>query len=240
MKLLYREFPSVDYSQYHFPYCIYAIRESGDSYHELYRQGFLPYSNDLDEVQEIYYLARSVRMNLGEHRFHFKQNNVLNKFKSAYADEGLQFILRPKSGLLHDEKFHDWCLCNARNHFLSAERLHYILSRPYLTDILEISHQGRLLAYLLPVHENRHFVHVWFSFYDLRQQQGDFGKWILLKTINWYQQQGISWFYIGTCYAQGALYKLTLSNATQYFDGASWRDDVSLLKKKLLSEDQAV
>lgn len=238
MKVIFREFPAIDYRQYQFPYCIYAIRDNRDSYNDIYQQGFLPYSNDLEEAREIYYLARSVRIDLSEHRFRFKQNNVLNKFKSAFADNELQLAMQPKSGFLEDHNFHDWCLSNAHNHFLSPERLTYILSRPYLTDILEISFKGRTLAYLLPVHEQRQFLHVWFSFYDQRLQQGDFGKWILLKTIEWCQHQGFAWFYIGTCYSPGALYKLTLSTSTRYFDGTQWADNISELKKQLLSENQ--
>jgi arginine-tRNA-protein transferase len=236
MKLLFKENENINYNQYEFPYCVYAVSEKGDTYHDLYTQGFLPYSNDLNIQDEIFYLARSVRIDLQAHEWKFKQNNVFNKLRNLYPEETLRFELKEKAALIDDKEFQAWCLQNAKNRFLSAERLHYILSRPYLKQVLVISSGEKVLACLFVISEHKAFVHVWFSFYDLQYSGHDFGKWIILNSIAWAKKQEFSWFYIGTCYSKNALYKLTLSCKTQYFSSSGWNENISDLKKKLLEE----
>ena len=235
MKIILKEFPAANYNQYQFPYCIYAIKESHDVYHDIYAKGFLPYSNDLEMEEEIYYLAKSVRIPLLEHHFNYKQNNILNKLSKKYDESGFCFEIKEKDELINQDYFIAWCLNNAKNDFLSPERLQYILSRPYLKEILEISYQKKTLAYILPIHTYKDFFHVWFSFYDTKIAENDFGKMILLKTISWCKSTGYEYFYIGTCYNLTAFYKLTLSPQAEFFTGNGWSRDVSSLKKILLT-----
>lgn len=238
MKLLFEENEAIDYEQYQFPYCVYAVKEEGDSYNQLYKNGFLPYTNNLKEENEIYYLARSVKIALSEHHLKSKQKNILNKLSEIYDDQNLQFELIDKSKLIDDPSFIEWSLRNAKNGFLSAERLSYILKRPYLQQIIRIRYQEDCLAYLYIVHENKDFIHVWYSFYDLRIDHNDFGKWIFLKTIKWAKAQDYSSLFLGTCYAKGAIYKLSLSPATSFFNGQIWDQNTSALKRKLVKENK--
>lgn len=233
MKILYKEYSSVNYTSYQFPYCIYAIREPGDDYTSIYSQGFLPYSNDLERREEIFYLARSIRIDLKLHKNNYKQNNIHNKLNGIYNPAGLAIKLVPKLALEKDPEFFGWCLKHAKNGFLQPDRLKYILDRPYLKDVLEISYEGKMLARVLIISENKDFIHVWFSFYDTQVDVSDFGKWIILKVIDWSKNQGYRHFYIGTCYPPTGFYKLTLSSSTEYFDGEQWDADVSKLKKGL-------
>lgn len=235
MKIIYKEFSVVNYKEYQFPYCVYAIKEQGDHIADIYERGFLPYSNDLAEEKEIYYLARSIRIQLEKPFFNYKQNNILNKFRAVFKDENLCFSLLKKEELINNADFRNWCIQNARGHFLSSERLVYILSRPYLKDILTISYEGKTLAYLLLIHEPGVFAHVWFSFYNLSLPHNDTGKWILLKTMLWLSQNHYPLFYIGTCYSKPAFYKLMLSTRSSYFDGEKWNEDIHSLKNKLLA-----
>lgn len=234
MKIVYKEHDSIDYSNYHFPYCIYCLKEKKDNYNDIYKNGFLPYTNDLDVDDEIYYLARSVRIDLNTKLWNYKQKNVLNKMRKIYDDDNFKIELNDKSLYLNDASFKSWCLQNAKNDFLSQERLAYILSRPYLEKIMKISHGSDTLAYLFIVTDDDNFLHVWYSFYDLSKNVNDFGKWILLKTIEWCKNTGYNYFYIGTCYSKSALYKLTLSSFTTYYNGNEWIENTSKLKKKLL------
>lgn len=234
MKIIYKEFPAVNYKEYQFPYCVYAIKEKEDDAADIYERGFLPFSNDLMEENEIYYLARSIRIQLKEPFFNYKQNNILNKFRNVFDDEKLCFNLLKKEQLIHNADFCNWCIQNTKDHFLSHDRLDYILSRPYLKDILTISYKGKTLAYLFLIHEPGVFAHVWFSFYNLSLPHNDTGKWILLKTILWLFQNRYPLFYIGTCYSSSAFYKLMLSTRSSYFDGEKWDEDITSLKKKLL------
>lgn len=236
MKFLFKEHGNIDYNQYKFPYCIYGIKEQKDTYDAIYEKGFLPFTNNLKEQNEIYYLARSLRIDLKEHHFKSRQKNILNKFAKCFEEEQIVFKICEKKELVDNPLFLKWCLTNAKNGFLKEERLAYILSRPYLTHILSITHRQNTLAYLFIIQERKAFVHVWYSFYDLNVQLNDFGKWIFLKTIEWAEQQDYKKFYMGTCYSKNAFYKLSLSPATYFFDGCNWVPKITELKKKLLTE----
>lgn len=237
MKIILQEDSHIDYQNYRFPYCLYAIKEADDYYGEIYDKGFLPYSNNLDMEEEIFYMARSIRIDLARSPFKYKQNNVFNKFSKVYLDTELVFSLESKDDLKNNHDFLDWCLANAKKRFLSMERLRYILSRPYLRNILCITSKEKVLAYVFLIHEPGKFAHVWYSFYDQENKMNDFGKWIILKTIAWCFAHQYPLFYIGTCYSASAFYKLTLSPQTTYFDGTGWNEDLSGLKKKLLTEN---
>lgn len=233
MKIVYKEFPSINYKEYQFPYCIYLIKEDSDSYRDIYERGFLPYSNDLTVEEEVYYLARSVRIELKEPFFNYKQHNILNKLKHIFEDDKLHFSLSKKDNLIDNSLFRGWCLKQAKDQFLTRERLHYILSRPYLQDILTLSYDEQTLGHILLVHEPYKFAHVWFSLYDLSLPYNDMGKWVLLKTMQWLYQKEYPFFYIGTGYTISSFYKLMLSPRTSYFDGERWNSDVRSLKKRV-------
>lgn len=240
MKIYFEEHSAIDYAHYKFPYCVYAIKNPNDSYQEIYDNGFLPYTNDLAIEEEIYYLARSIRIDLQTTLFNSKQKNVLNKFAKEFDEERLSFTLIPKEHLSSNKVFLKWCLENAKNNFLSPRRLQYILARPYLKKILAIRYNDKVLAYLFIVSEANNFLHVWYSFYDLSTTFNDFGKWILLQSLKWSNCHGFKYYYIGTCYSKSALYKLTLSPFTTYFNGKTWLPEISELKKRLLEEKPAV
>ncbi len=231
MRLIYKEHKGISYQKYEFPYCVYAVKETNDRYTDLYSKGFLPYSNDLSINDEIYYLARSVRIDLQqENLFNYKQNNVINKFRKLFPNEEISIRMVDKEQFTNDPIFIRWCLVYAKDHFLKEERLQYILSRPYLRQIMQIWHQDRLLAQLFPIIEDQELFHIWFNFYDTTIKENDFGKWILLQTLQYAKQADFKHYYIGTCYGNKAFYKLTLSPHTSYFNGEGWNEDIRGLK----------
>jgi len=59
MKLIFSENRS-DYSNYIFPYAIWAIPEANETPAKIFARGFLPSSRDLDR----FYLCRQIRINL--------------------------------------------------------------------------------------------------------------------------------------------------------------------------------
>jgi leucyl-tRNA---protein transferase len=237
MRLIFKEHKGILYQKYEFPYCVYAIKESMDSYADLYSKGFLPYSNDFDIQDEIYYLARSIRIDLQcEPLFCFKQKNIFNKFQKVFPFSEIAIQLIDKNLIVEDPEFINWCIIHAKDHFLSEDRLRYILSRPYLKQIMQIKHKDCVLAYLFPIIEAKTLFHIWFSFYDNTISLNDFGKWIILQTIKYAQEHGFKEYYIGTCYGITAFYKLTLSPKTFYFNGEYWDQRVSELRNKIREE----
>jgi len=53
-----------DYSTYTFNYAIYCIKEAQNELPKIYEKGFLPYTGNLKIAADIFYLARSLRVNL--------------------------------------------------------------------------------------------------------------------------------------------------------------------------------
>lgn len=231
MRLIFKEHKGISYKKYEFPYCVYAIKEPTDRYIDIYSKGFLPYSNDFSINDEIYYLARSVRIDLQQETlFNYKQKNVLNKLGKLFPEKEIIISLVDKEQYIKDPVFIRWCLVYAKDHFLTEERLQYILSRPYLKQIMKIEHGDRVLAFLFPIMEGPDMFHIWYNFYDTSLNQNDFGKWILLQTIQYARKEGFKHYYIGTCYGLSAFYKLTLSPHTTYFNGECWSDELTKLK----------
>lgn len=233
MKLLFKENENINYAQYEFPYCVYAIKEGNDLYTDIYKQGFLPYTNDFSISEEIFYLARSIRIPLAGKTFSYKQNNVFNNFEQIFDTAQLRFELVEKELLMGNIEFRKWCLENAKNQFLTEERLDYILTRNYLKKILLFYAGKELLAYIFIISENS-MLHLWYSFYNLKKNLNNLGKWVILNVIKWCKEQGYEYFYIGTCYSSSAFYKLTLSPDSEYFTGSGWSSDISKLKHHLL------
>lgn len=240
MIITYKEYSDINYSLYQFPYCIYATKELNDNLSDIYAKGFLAYTNDLTENQSIFYLARSIRVNLSEHQNRVRQNNINNKMRKIFPDDDITFTIKNKTQLVKDQSFIDWCLDFSTQRFsnpLSLERLNYILNRNYLQEILEIKFQEKVLAYIFLPNECNTFSHVWYSFYSLEYISiNDFGKWILLKAVEWSKKQNFQYIYLGTCYSNAALYKLSLSDSTEFFNGSQWDSNISELKKKLIND----
>ena len=61
---IFRSESFVDYKTYTFNYATYCIKEDQSELPEIYAQGFLPYSNNINLQEETYYLARSLRVDL--------------------------------------------------------------------------------------------------------------------------------------------------------------------------------
>lgn len=63
MKIFYSE-NTVDYSSYTFSYAIYALREGLEDVSPIYDKGFLPYTGNITLEKELFYSARSLRVDL--------------------------------------------------------------------------------------------------------------------------------------------------------------------------------
>src|SRR5690349_4124432 len=74
MKLLFSE-SKADYGNYIFPYAVWAFPEPGETPADLFDQGFLPSSRDLDR----FYLCRQVRVNLKKFRPSSENRRIMRK-----------------------------------------------------------------------------------------------------------------------------------------------------------------
>src|SRR6266571_1738135 len=80
MKLLFSE-AKTDYTHYIFPYAIWAFPEAGETPGDLFNQGFLPSSRELDR----FYLCRQVRIDLRRFAPSSENRRILRKGQGITA-----------------------------------------------------------------------------------------------------------------------------------------------------------
>jgi hypothetical protein len=74
MKLLFSEYKS-NYSNYIFPYAIWAIPEDGETPAMIFNKGFLPASRDMTR----FYMCRHVRVRLAEFSPSSENRRIMRK-----------------------------------------------------------------------------------------------------------------------------------------------------------------
>ncbi len=125
---IFRSESLVDYSTYTFNYAIYCLKEKQQELPEIYAKGFLPYSNDPDLDREVYYLARSLRVDL-QGFTDSSENRRVNK-KIAEMDPSFEVI--PATDFdMTEPSFVKFCKDFADQRFsepVSEKRLAYIFN----------------------------------------------------------------------------------------------------------------
>lgn len=230
MKVFYSEYKT-DYSSYTFSYAIYCIKEKQEELAKIYQKGFLPYTGDTQLSADTFYLARSLRVDLEA----FKSMSENRRVNRKAEPLNIKMEVHPKEGFDLDSKaFREFCSAYAEERFaggsMEEDRLDYVLDREMLTHIISFRSDSKVYGYVFAVIEQG-MLHYWFSFYDTDYMRShSLGKWMMWKVIDWAQQQGLSYVYIGTCYKEKSLYKVRDHKGAEFFDGQKWNDNIDLLK----------
>lgn len=238
MKILFSEYQS-DYSSYTFSYAVYCVKETQEELPEIYAQGFLPYTGDTDWQADVFYLARSLRVNLAEFKTLSENRRVDRKMDTLEAG----MLVQPKAEFdITDPKFLAFCTNYAEERFAGAsmetDRLQYVLSRNLISHIFTFRNTEQALGYVFAIIADN-TLHYWYSFYDTEYMRShSLGKWMMWKVIDWAQTQGLDYVYIGTCYREKSLYKVRDHKGTEFFDGSSWNTDMDLLKELCRTDEQ--
>ena len=234
MKIFHSEYQK-NYSTYTFGYATYALLEENDSLSDLYSAGFLPYAGTSEyasqkSIQEIFYLCRSLRIDLNA----FSTNSENRRIEKKARPLNIEVTVRPKKDFIADENFRKFCQDYADERFqgghMSDQRWDYVLRRACGTHIFTYKTQNNVLGYVL-VGVDAKAVHYWFSFFDTNLlNQLPVGKYLMLSVITWAKENGKSYAYLGTCYGEKALYKVRDFKGAEFYDGAKWNEDITLLK----------
>lgn len=229
MKIVLSEFNN-QYQTYSFGYCLYASPEHDDEIPEVYQQGFLPYSSEPDLKAPVFYLARSLRVNLVE--FGDTSENRRVDRKMTPLDLTFQVYNRDQFVITPDLK--QFCLNYADERFahkaMASERLNYVLNHSLGNTFITFSKENRLFGLVYGVSHQNMF-HYWFSFYDTALlEHGPIGKWMMWKVIHWAKEQEKRFVYLGTCYGESALYKVRDFKGLAFYDGILWNSDLQNLK----------
>lgn len=236
MQLFSREFGH-SYETYSFGYCNFAVREPEENVADIYAEGYLPYSGDL-ETRGTFYMARSARIPLADFE-PSSENRRIGK-----RNDGNYMVTETSLSEFNtnDEKFLSFCLeyFSKRHgpHIMPRERLEFILSLNLITDVITYTKDGNVLAYVLEVNDPT-TTHFWFSFYDLEYINQSLGLWLMLDRARTAKDKNKKYFYLGTAYGEKGLYK-TNFEPIEFWNGREWIRDVRLLKSLCRSDNGRV
>lgn len=234
MKFFRREH-SVDYARYRFSYGNFAVCESHDDVDAIYAQGYLPYSADLDEERAVFYMARSLRVDLQAFTFTKKRRHLQRQisgdaFTLTVAD---QEQMRHLTDREWRDRMHHWMSARFRQPYLAPERLDYILQSSVCNRMLRVTWQSRPFAEVL-LGGGKQAVHYWFAFYDSEAPACDAnGKWLIGTFLEWARSQNYRYAYLGTGYGDQAAYKFHGIHPVEFWTGSEWSNDRSALKSLL-------
>ncbi len=229
MRIFFSE-ARADYATYTFSYAVYCVKESQAELPEIYARGFLPYSGDTTLKEEVFYLARSLRVDLSR----FEDTSENRRVARKIAPLGVTLEAVPRRDFDGEQPaFRAFCRTYADSRFsggsMDDERLRYIWSRETLTHVLVFRVGETPVGYVFAAME-QNTLHYWFSFFDTAYLQPySLGKWMMWETLHWAKRQGLEYVYLGTGYTEKALYKVRDHKGLQFFDGTGWNEDVKLL-----------
>jgi arginine-tRNA-protein transferase len=238
MRVFFSEFQAI-YATYTFTYAAYCLPETPDELPLVYERGFLPYSGDLSLSHTLFYLARSVRLDLRR----FADSSENRRVDRKASRQGIDVAVRPKQSFpIEDPRFLDFCLGYAEARFaggaMDRARLLYVLNTDCLSHVFIFSHLRREIGYALAVSRGA-VLHYWFAFYDTALARTfPLGKWMMWRAIHWALQAGMGHVYLGTCYGEKSLYKVRDHAGAEFFDGVGWDPDVGLLKRLCHADDR--
>ena len=221
----------IDYQNYRFGYCVNIILEEDDSIEKAFERGYLPHTGNAKNTEEIYYLARSVRINLSRYVRLSENKRVIKKIKSSL---NISVDEHKKENFNHDNKFEKFCIKYSKERFsnesLSNERLQLIIKRKNYNKVYEFKSDKDPIGYVITF-SNNNIIHYWFSFYDTKYLESmPIGKFMMEHIIHRAKKNNKKYIYLGTCYGRDSLYKVRDFKGIEYFDGNEWIDDIEKLK----------
>jgi arginyl-tRNA--protein-N-Asp/Glu arginylyltransferase len=233
MKLIFSEHNS-DYSNYLFPYAIWAIPEVHETPAMIFTQGFLPSSRELDR----FYLCRHIRINLKLFKPSSENRRILRK------GEGIHYELIPQVKFEYTEAWREFCKNYADIKFgkdiMTYQRLDSLFNSKIIshlllfTDIETNQDVGIATLYL----EDKTLSYYYYAFYDLNYYTRNLGMYMMTSAVDYFAQSKFDYIYLGTCYSCNALYKTQFSGF-EFFNGFRWSDNLKELKY-LIQRDKSM
>lgn len=233
---VFRSEMALNYASYSFGYAIYAQSESQADGQEALENGFLPYTGEKLDLADLYYMARSLRIHLQPLELSSENRRVLRKYEDAEVDLNLHEV----SDFAWQKEDTAFCVTYANERFstdFTDERLDRIREHRHLTHYLEISIDGTRQA-LIFLHCGSQGWHYWFAFLHLDANR-PLGKFAMLRTAQFADEQGMSHLYIGTCYGPHSLYKVRDFKSISFYDGSAWLTDKKVLKAWCKSDENS-
>jgi arginyl-tRNA--protein-N-Asp/Glu arginylyltransferase len=232
MKLLFSE-SKADYGHYIFPYAIWAFPEPGETPGDLFAQGFLPSSRNLDR----FYLCRHVRVDLKNYRPSSENRRILRK------GPDLNVTLVPRAKFDYTSAKRDFYKTYADIRFgkdvMSADRLDLLFTGKITSHVLVFTDKnsgdevGTATLYL----ESEEMAYYYYAFYDLNYYSRNLGMFMMTSAVSFFAERGFKHLYLGSCYIENALYKTQFAGS-EFFNGVRWSSSLKELKFLIHRDEQ--
>ena len=240
MKIIFSEHQT-NYSSYTFSYSVYCIKESQDEMPQIYANGFLPYSGDIRIKKDVFYLARSTRVNLNK----FEDTSENRRVDRLAQPLNIEIIPAEKFSInFEDADFVSFCKNYAADRFaggtMDEQRLRYIFRGKTLSHVFTFRSKEKLYGYVFAAIVNN-MLHYWYSFFDVAYLRShSLGKWMMWRMIHWAKKNNLDYVYLGTCYKKKALYKFRDHKGIEFFDGVQWNENIELLKYMCTKDEEEI
>lgn len=218
------------------PYQVLGFLDDGESPATAFGHGMLPSNRDLTR----FYLARSVRIDLGKYTEGKRERYVRKQCASLRRE----FLPRGQLELLDDwvdmsvrymNESPRWA--SQRKRLFEAEDVLARLDVPMTTHLLTLTDTSNgLPAALAMLYVEPPVAYYARAFYDFKYRDLSIGSYLMSCAINEMQCQGLSHVYLGTCYYEGARYKTRFAGM-EFFDGLGWSGDRERLRFLLSQQD---
>jgi hypothetical protein len=227
------------YDRYQSGYGEWAETGDANDLEEVYTEGYLPYSGDPGDPRHLFYMARSLRVALDR----FATDKKRRYDHRQWENHGLGRQLMAKEDFL--EKYgpgtaglaKDWMEKRFGAAFLSGEKYAYILSKPYLRDILAWTLNGELVAFALVVRGDWG-AHYWYVFYRNGGKAAlPSGHGYLVDFLFWARESRIPYAYLGTSYGEKSRYKSRGIDGIEFWAGNAWSPDRDELNRLPAADD---
>jgi arginyl-tRNA--protein-N-Asp/Glu arginylyltransferase len=232
MKLLFSE-SKADYGHYVFPYAIWAFPEAGETAGDLFEQGFLPSSRNLDR----FYLCRQVRVDLKKFKPSTENRRILRK------GEGIKATLVPRADFDYTPQKREAYKIYADIRFgkdvMTDERLDLLFSGK-ITSHLLVFHEassGQEIGVATLFLEPGRMAYYYYAFYDLNYYSRNLGMYMMTSAAEFFAGLKMDYLYLGSCYIQNALYKTQFPGA-EFFNGVRWSSNLKELKYLITRDKQ--
>jgi hypothetical protein len=234
MRLLFSEYKS-DYGHYVFPYAVWAVPEPGETPADLFEQGFLPSSRNLDR----FYLCRQVRVATQRFRLTSENRRILRKC------QGIGFQCVPRADFEYTAARRQFCKTYADTRFgaevMPWERLDGLFNSPITSHLLVFTDAatGAEVGLVTLYREARRMGFYYYAFYDLAYYRRSLGLHMMTCAVEFFARELVPYLFLGSCYLPNARYKTQFVGA-EFFNGFRWSDNLKELKYLIERDAQAV
>jgi hypothetical protein len=112
---------------------------------------------------------------------------------------------------------------------MSDERLDTLFRSPVTTHVLVFCEGESEIGYVTLYLEGERLAFYYYAFYALDHANRSLGLFMMTTAVGLFASRGCRHLYLGTCYAESALYKTQFA-AVEFFNGCRWSQNLAELK----------